>query len=297
MNKKLFIFTEGGPGIGLGHFARCSALYEEAQKQGMEVQFIVNKAAEGLEILAKKNVVFSDWQSVDVISGFDVKGSYCIVDSYIAGPDVYKYISKESKRALYFDDENRLVYPEGILLNAQVTNKYQDIESLLGVECALVREDFFKHKKIETREQVNDVLVSLGADLHKLTPRIAGILSQHFSDAVIHFAKGLSAENMAKLIARCDLGVIAASQTALEFCAVGTPFVCIKTAANQNLTWLVENDIIREGISWDNLNLDEKILAQVKELSSYNAREQKRVLLQSIIHADSAERIIRRLTR
>ena len=291
MSMKLFIFTEGGPGIGLGHFARCSALYDEAQKQGMDVTLVVNKAARELGILVNKNVMYSDWQNS--LKNFDIEDSYCIVDSYIANLEVYKRISRESKRALYFDDENRLVYPEGMLLNAQVTKKYQDIESLIGLEYALVREAFVSAKKQVTKEKIGKIMVSLGADLHGIREKIVKALVGY--DIVM--PSGLSDIEMANLIKECDLGVIPASQTALEFCAVGTPFVCIKTATNQDLTWLIKNNIISEEIFYDDDNMEEKVLAQIKELSPHKVREEKRLLLQSLIPQDSAERIIERLTR
>lgn len=295
--RRLFIFSEGGNGIGLGHFARCSALYEEARKQGMNVVFVANEAAQGLGILANKKVRFSDWHSMDVVKGIDIKDSYCVVDSYLANADVYKYISEQSKRTLFFDDENRLVYPNGILINPHVTRKYQNIESLVGLKYALVREPFIRVRKAATRAKIKKIMVSLGADLHGIKAKVVTALKQFFGEIEIVTPSGLRDVEMANLIAECDVGVIPASQTAIEFCSVGTPFVCIKTASNQNLTWLVENNIIDGEVFHDDKNIEEKILEQIKGLLSYEVRERKKLLLQAVIPEDGAKRIIERLTK
>ena len=39
---RLFILTEAGKNIGLGHLSRCSALYEEAVSRDIETHLLVN---------------------------------------------------------------------------------------------------------------------------------------------------------------------------------------------------------------------------------------------------------------
>lgn len=64
VKKRVIIFTEGGQDIGFGHLTRCSALYDEIDKRGIEVVLVIY--GKGIEnLLGKKKYILVDWKNLE----------------------------------------------------------------------------------------------------------------------------------------------------------------------------------------------------------------------------------------
>lgn len=179
MVNRVIIFTEGGDNIGFGHITRCSALYEELLERRVETIFVVyGKNIE--DILKGKNYINQNWKDKEFLQNFLKKEDYVIIDSYLADLDVYKYISNNTSKCMYIDDNNRLKYPKGIILNPVL---YEDLEYdttnpiLRGKDYIIVRKEFLEEVKPLNKEY--DILITLGGtDIRNLTPKLIEILKE-----------------------------------------------------------------------------------------------------------------------
>ena len=142
--NRIIIFTEGGDNIGFGHITRCSALYEEIESRNIEVLFVIfGKNID--DLLKGKKYLNKDWKDKEFLKTFLKEDDYIIIDSYLADIEIYKFISGSTKKCLYIDDNNRISYPKGIILNPvlydDVVYKTENIV-LQGKDYIILRKEF-----------------------------------------------------------------------------------------------------------------------------------------------------------
>lgn len=196
MVNRVVIFTEGGDNIGFGHITRCSALYEELLERKIEIVFVVyGKNIE--DILKGKNYINHDWKSKEFLQSFLKKNDYIIIDSYLADLDIYEYISNNTSKCMYIDDNNRLKYPKGIILNPVL---YEDLEYdtknpiLRGKDYIIIRKEFLE--EIKPLEKEYDILITLGGtDIRNLTPKLIKILEEIDSNFKVAIVIGKAFDN------------------------------------------------------------------------------------------------------
>ena len=76
MNRRVIIFSEAGQNLGFGHLTRCSALYDEIHKRGIEVVLVVfGKEIENL--LGKRKNILVDWKNLEFLRTFLKKNRLC----------------------------------------------------------------------------------------------------------------------------------------------------------------------------------------------------------------------------
>jgi len=177
---KIFILTEGGRKIGFGHITRCIALYEAFEKKGIKPYFIVNADNSVKALLkGKRNKIFN-WlkkqdELFDLISGADI----VIIDSYLAKNNLYRNISDRTKLAVYIDDNKRVNYPDGIVINGSIYAKglgypvTKGITHLLGTKYLALRREFWDAPRKKMGKQINSVMITFGGDdTRGMTPKI-----------------------------------------------------------------------------------------------------------------------------
>ncbi len=184
----LIIFTEGGSRCGFGHVTRCSALYDEALACGLAPRFVINGDEEVLRVLGVRRVSLADWRDEAFIRAQLTPESFAVVDSYLAEPQVYEWISANCRRAVYIDDNQRITYPAGVVVNPSLYGHRLDypqtpgVDYLLGPQYVILRPEFRQLPPRIRRSVVQRVLVTLGgADVLNLTPMILRVLNEHFS--------------------------------------------------------------------------------------------------------------------
>jgi len=259
---RLCIFTEGGSLRGYGHVTRCSALYDEALGCGLEPRFVVNGDEEVLRVLGERRVELADWRHEACIRAQLTPNSFAVVDSYLADREVFDWISGTCRRAVYIDDNQRLPYPPGIVVNPSLYGhmleypKTLGVSYLLGPQYVILRPEFRHLPPREVRTSAKRVLVTLGgADVLNLTPVILRVLNEKFPELEKHVVVGPGFTNLAEietdvnervvlhhrpdaarmrdLMLACDLAVTAAGQTIHELLATGIPFVALEVVDNQ----------------------------------------------------------------
>lgn len=259
--RRLYIFTEGGDGIGFGHLTRCSALYEKALENNFNPKFIVyGKNID--KALEKYNYEIKEWKDKKYLSTLLTKKDFVIVDSYLASLKIYKVISTLSIRALYIDDNMRLEYPEGIVVNPSLYGDKLDypiknnVKYLLGKDYIILRKEFEELVQRKARDEIKNILITLGGtDIRNLTPKLLKILkniNQNFKINVIigssfqnikeileektkniSLLYNLTASDMKKEMEKADIVISACGQTIYELLAIGVSFIPIIVADNQ----------------------------------------------------------------
>ncbi len=258
----LVIFTEGGSLSGYGHVTRCSALYDEALACGLDPRFVVNGDEEVLRVMGDRRVELVDWRCEAFVRARLTPESFAVVDSYLADREVYGWISTACRRALYIDDNQRMAYPAGVVVNPSLYGHMLEypqtpgVSYLLGPQYVILRPEFRQLPPRIRRTEVQRVLVTLGgADVLNLTPMILRALNEHLPGLEKHVVVGPGFNNLAEiqsqvndrvvlyhqpdaarmreLMLACDLAVTAAGQTVHELLATGLPFVAIEVVDNQ----------------------------------------------------------------
>ncbi len=309
MKKKIVIFTEGGSKNGLGHLARCSAIYEALLEAGQQVTFVVHGDDAAREFLSTFSVRYENW--MEDISIYVSEDSYVIVDSYLVSKEVLTSLSKLSKRVLYIDDVNRLEYPKGMVLNFAIFApnipypQSANLEYLLGMDYAVLRSSFRTNSKRTLEQDVKDILIIMGgADVCNVSPvamQVVGALEQNVHVHVIvgsafdnkeeikaltskagktvSVYENIDAKSLRELMLSCDFAISAAGQTTYELMACKLPFLAVQVIDNQekNVQGLLEMGMIQEYVILDKEeSFDQKfnkIQEKLAPLLAYESRE------------------------
>jgi UDP-2,4-diacetamido-2,4,6-trideoxy-beta-L-altropyranose hydrolase len=320
---RALIFTEGGSQIGLGHISRCSSLYDELEDRGIKVELIIYGDTEQFKIIKNKKYKVVNWLSKTFLTNYIKQSDYCIVDSYLAGEELYQIISSQGKKSLFLDDNGRINYPEGIVVNPSLSTKEfkysnKDINCyLLGPKYIILRRPFIQVKREHINTKIKEVLITLGgSDLHKLTPRILKQLSNHYTDIIfnvvlgsafanseemksfssknINFYEGTTAEKMKSIMLRCDFAITAAGQTIYELISTQTPFIPIQVIENQhqNILALKELNLVETTLENNEPFFNKKLLCETKKMMEVNTRNKLVEKYKEIIDGLGSKRII-----
>lgn len=260
---KVFILTEGGRNIGFGHITRCSAIYDAFKEKGITPQILVN-ADNGIKgVLADRKYKLFDWlNKINRLAAFIKGADIVIIDSYLAGAGTYKTISKMVKSAVYIDDNNRIVYPEGVIVNGAIYAgglkypKRKGVSYLLGTGYMPLGKEFWSVPNKPIRKKINTIIVTFGGgDLKNMMPKVLKLLAHRYPEQVKRFIIGRGFKNIehierakdckAKLIyypdtrkmknvmLKSDIAISAGGQTLYELARIGVPTVAVAIARNQ----------------------------------------------------------------
>ena len=305
------ILTEGGKDFGYGHVARCSSLYQAFEYHDIFPKFIVNGDESVKSILSGIDVDIIDWQNdFSIFCDADL----VIIDSYLADLDFYNEISDKVSLTVYIDDNNRLEYPKGIVVNGTLDasninySKRDNIKYLVGNEFIPLRNDFWDISKLKIKDSIENILITMGGnDLRNLTPEILKLLNDKFPDITkkviiadsfnntseIESLKNQSVDliyspnssEIINLMQSVDLAISASGQTLYELACVGVPTIAIGIIDNQknNIKNWIENGFIEYAGCWNEKNLLNNIFNKIKYLKDKNVRFDKRLLgIQSV---------------
>lgn len=253
------ILTEAGKSAGFGHLTRCIALRQALTEYPNDVSLVI-AGAETKELApfgVNDNFRTHNWhQDFDFLDNILSETDLCIIDSYFCKEKTYRYIAERSRLILCLDDDNRLPYPPGFVMNGSIGADMldypasDDITYLLGTSYQPMRNEFWNTAPITVRKELKNLLVFFGGgDSTELMPRVIGILRQKFPGLRLHILSDepgiveedstrlyarLSASDMIRLFNEADLAITAGGQTLYELARVGLPSIVIKVVENQN---------------------------------------------------------------
>ena len=300
------ILTEGGKNIGFGHVARCISIYQALEQVNISPKLLINGDDSVKDILPKINVDIKNWvDDLSVISKADI----VIVDSYLVDIDVLNEISNCVSLVVYIDDNNRLDYPNGIVINGtlDVSNmnyhKREGIVYLLGNNFIPLRKEFWDIPKLKINDSIQNILITMGGnDLRNLTPKILELLNNNFPKINKKIIIADSFENVSEIknlknshveliyspkaseiidvMSSVDLAISASGQTLYELACIGVPTISIGIIENQknNIQNWKKQGFVEYAGCWNEENLLDNILDKLEFLEDKNIRYDKRLL-------------------
>jgi len=185
---RVSIITEGSGKIGFGHLTRCLSLYQAFEEKGCSVKFIVNGDLTIKSLLEQTEHEIFNWLTDHLKLFQSLQGTdIVIIDSYLATEELYLKISEFVSLAVYIDDNQRINYPKGIVVNGSINAEKlnypqkDEIEHLLGSQYIPLRSPFWEVGKKKINSTIKIVMVTFGGDdLRNLTPDTLKILTTHF---------------------------------------------------------------------------------------------------------------------
>ena len=322
---KIHIITEGGKNIGYGHITRCLSLYQAFKEKGIIPEFIINSDNSIKCILNHENYQILNWiQEKNKLFKIIKDSDIAIIDSYLADISFYEEISKLVKIAAYIDDNKKLDYPKGIVVNGSIYAeklnypKKEGIVYLLGPKYILLRKEFWEVPEKEIKENIETIMVTFGGDDSKnMTPKIMNLLNKEYPNLKRNIIIGRAfnnldeikkeaneytnliyypdAEEMKEVMLESDVAISAGGQTLYELARVGVPTIGICVADNQKRSikgWKRVGFL--EYVGWYNVNnILEKIKNSIKYLEDVKERKNKSKVGREYIDRQSSIRIIK----
>lgn len=299
--KRVYILTEGGTTCGFGHLTRCISLYQAFKHVDIQPVMILNAESKISPILDEINYQLVDWVSdisytLDLISGAEI----VVVDSYLASKEQMEQIAESVILAAFIDDNNRLDYPKGAVINGLLYADelgYRENEGhsyLLGRNYVLLREEFARAEVISLNKQVKSLLLCLGgSNQDKHLRKIISVLSKQYPDITKYILvsqnstfinqeyddksivlQGLSSSGIVNLMKKVDIAITAGGQFLLELISLGVPCVVTSVAENQirNINSIQDREAIRYIGKIDSIDLVDRIVEAVDFLTDIETR-------------------------
>lgn len=317
---KVYIFTESGSKIGLGHISRCIAICNELISRNIDVEVILFGEVTDSNI-SRTNITFADWINEDF--DFITEEDIVLIDSYLAGEEIYKKISRKCLKSIYIDDNNRINYPKGLILNPSMSdveiykdslNQHNNIK--IGPDYVILRKPFRDSFDKRINKEVRDVLLMLGSsDIRNLMPTIIRVLLKFDSKINYHIVSSKITEEqinismrysevklynnlepmaVKNLMMKVDFAVTAMGQTIYELISCKTPFIGVKTIDNQsnNIQGILKHNQNQIIINHNVMNFEEELFNALKRIRKYSFREGQSKLFSSIMDSKGIERIV-----
>ncbi|MBE5883485.1 MAG: UDP-2,4-diacetamido-2,4,6-trideoxy-beta-L-altropyranose hydrolase [Lachnospiraceae bacterium] len=294
----IWIRADANKKIGAGHVMRCMTIAKALKRLGREVCFLVSddSAVELLEANGQNyrvlNVDYTNLcEELPIITSLLEKEQpkLCLVDSYYATADYLEKLGEHTK-VVYMDDLGSFSYPADVMINYNIFAEQlpylqnaarTDMQFLLGLSYAPLRDEFCAHSIKTIRDKAEKVLITTGgSDQYNLAGRLliefmrledTRCLEYHVVCGAFNENRELlermqmqypqihihcNVKNMAELMQQCDVAITAAGATVYELCAVGIPFICFSFAENQEKQ--VEALVAKEMICFGGNYLDKK---------------------------------------
>jgi UDP-2,4-diacetamido-2,4,6-trideoxy-beta-L-altropyranose hydrolase len=301
---KISIVTEGFHSTGFGHIGRCQAIYQAFDDRSLTPTFYINGDDSCNDFLKDTKFELINWLDNPELLFDKIKGSeIIIVDSYKAPKEFYEKISSMTPFPVFIDDNKRLDYPAGIIINGAIYAEKMNYEPqkgytyLLGPKYIPLRKDFWQTREKVVSPEVQNVLITFGGqDPENMTPRMLRMFVRNFPELKKYVVVGggfnnaeqineIKDENtiiitsptageMFNVMLESDVAISAAGQTIYELAHVGVPTIAVSVAENQNNNmagWLSEEFLLAEYTS-QTINLEN--LLQVT-FAVYQRREQR----------------------
>lgn len=321
---KVVILTEAGQNVGFGHLTRCLSLLEAFRKKVNNVRIVLQALGSDNSIISGLNVDFKNWLDDEQLLIELLKDtSIVVIDSYLAPLSLYKRCAQIVPLCIYFDDNMRLDYPLGIVLNGNLYAtslsypQKKNIRYFLGINYALIRPEFLKIPEKNTKEKIEQILLTVGGDdSNNVLPEIIQIVQKRMPDTGLKIIVGknsqnfkeikkalntrsrclpsLTAEEMKDVMLNSDLAISAAGQTLQELacCGVPTIAICLFDNQKQNYESWVQTGLVQDGGVWGQDRLLDNITKFIDQLKDKEVRQKMSMTGQKLIDGLGAERIV-----
>ena len=326
---KVFIITEGRKNIGFGHITRCLSLYQAFEERKIIPELIINGDGTIKDLLKGVNYQILNWLDEKGKLFKKVKNAdIAIIDSYLADISFYNTLSDLVRLAVYIDDNKRLDYPKGVVVNGSIYAeelnypKKDGVKYLLGPKYIPLRKEFWKVPEKEIRENIESIMITFGGDdMRNMTPKVLEFLRKNYPELKKNVIVGKAFQNideikknadkntnliyypdankMKKVMLESDIAISAGGQTLYELARVGVPTVGICVAENQlgNVKGWEKTGFL-EYVGWYNKNdIFEKIKTAVESLKDLKVRKGKLKIVRKFVDGKGSLRVTTNLLR
>ncbi len=319
------ILTEGNQKIGFGHLTRSLSLYQAFEARGLEPILIINGEGSFGNLLQHQNYQIFNWleHSIKLFSILN-DDDIVVIDSYLANDKIYQNISNTVSLVIYLDDNKRLEYPKGIVVNGSIYANdlsypvNDGVNYLLGSEFVPLRKEFWNLPPKRIFGDIQKIMVTFGGDdLRNMTPKVLELLVNRYPQLIKKIVIGKWFKNigdieslkdynteliyypdaieMKKTMIESDLVISASGQTLYELARVGTPTIAIAVASNQfnNVKNWQKNGFIEYAGLWDNISLFDNLIISFNRLDDMDLRIKKSELGMVAVDGQGALRIVK----
>ena len=300
-SPEVVILTEAGAGIGFGHLGRCAAIYDALDDAGAAPRLVVQGLPALPDALIEgRRAMCDDWleHPKTAVAGATI----AVVDSYEAPMRVYDAVQSAVRTALWVDDEVRLDYPVGIVLNSGMTAETMPYARrpgslyLLGPSYHPLRSAFRYLPRHDTGRLERVLVVFGGSDIRGLGPPAAASLAAAGVPQVDLVCGDRTAAEMAEAMMHADLAVGSTGQTLYELAAAGLPTVGVVVVDNKrkNAEGWARTGFLALAGDWDAPCIAERVVAEVARLSDRDARAEAAAAGRAMVDGFGASRIAAR---
>ncbi len=321
---KVIILTEGGIDIGHGHVTRCISIYQAFERMGIKPVLIINGDNTVIPLVNSLNYKILDWLDLDIMNVIR-EANIVIVDSYRADLSLYTRISESVPLVVYIDDNNRVPYPKGVIVNGSIYakeigyTKRRETFYLLGTKYIPLRKEFWCISEKVINETMKTVMITFGGDdMRGLTHRVLDILNEEFPQLIkkVIVGRGFNEQNiknienmkddrteivyfpsakvMKDIMMKSDIAISAGGQTLYELARIGTPVVAIAIADNQlcNVLGWAKVGFIEYAGWWEDRHIFDKIAESVRKLLPMSERERRYLIGRRFVDGKGSFRVV-----
>lgn len=300
MPADTYIFTEAGDKIGYGHYTRCKAIQNYIIDRNENCKLYLYSDIHNISQDNKQIVVNWMNQLDEIIEDID-RDSSIIVDSYLAGKEIYNKLLDNCKFLLAIDDYNRIVYPASLILNPNLnfdtidySNQKANVEG--GPQYIILRSEILNNKsRYHIQKTVKNILITLGgSDYRNILTKIIKVFNK--SKYKIHVVAGtekyqtkiayehsnsshsiyghLSASEMASIMVQSDIVICGCGQTLHELSYLGIPSIgiCIDKDQQPNMISYLNAGYLQKSLFWNQANLENEIRDLIGHMSDFETR-------------------------
>lgn len=322
---KIIILTEGSSLIGFGHVTRCLSLYQAFHEMDLPVQLIVNGDSSIEPLLLNVDYIILDWiNDCDKLYKLFTKSDILVIDSYLADSSFYETLSQIVSLLVCIDDNKRISYPEGIIVNGNIYGDKLDyptvegVNYLLGCEYTPLRREFWMESDKIIEKSVRSIMITFGGDdLRNLTSPVLESLVKLYPNIIkrvvigggfkeVNIIEDVMDDNtelifypdanmMRMIMLESDIAVSGGGQTLYELARLGVPVIAVGVALNQtfNLDYWQRTGFISHAGFWDEINLLSNITVKLESLMDMNIRLVKSLIGKKLVDGKGAVRIAR----
>lgn len=322
---KVFIITEGGKDMGFGHMTRCLSLYQAFEERGIRPKFIINGDNDIEYLLKDINYQIFNWldkrnKLFEMVKDADI----AIIDSYLADISFYNKILKMVKLPVYIDDNKRLEYPKGIVLNGSIYAeglnypKRNGVTYLLGTKYILLTKEYWDIPKKKTKDKIENVMIIFGGDDAKnMTPKIMNLLNKKYQGLkkniiigkAFHNIKEIEKEienntnliycpdagKIKEIMLESDIAISAGGQTLHELARIGVPTIGICVAKNQlrNVEGWRKAGFLEYAGWYDTCDLEKGVEDKIQNLWDSLIRQKRKNIVKKILNGKGSLNVIK----
>ncbi len=326
MDRHLIV-TEGGSSIGSGHITRCLSLYQAFEERGITPKFIINGDETIKDLVKNTNYNIFNWLNNESEILKKVKNAdIVIIDSYLAPIEFYEKVSKIVKLPVYLDDNKRLDYPKGIIVNGNIHAEdlnypeKEGVKYLLGIKYTPLRKEFWEVPEKKIREKVESIMITFGGnDIRDMTPNILKFLTENYKNIKKNVIIGKSFKNldeiksvadkntelifypdagkMKEIMLKSDIAISSGGQTLYELARVGVPTIAVAVADNQlgNVKGWQKVGFIEYAGWWKDERILSSLTLYLAKLEDFSVRKEKSFYGRQLINGKGSRKILESL--